>query len=40
MGSWLDSVVAIRDEKGATLAENDDSNETSSPPDQPQERSA
>jgi hypothetical protein len=24
MGSWLDSVLAVRDEKGQTLAENDD----------------
>jgi hypothetical protein len=31
MGSWLDSVVAIRDEKGATLAENDDSSEAVRP---------
>ena len=29
--SWLDSVVAIRDEKGATLAENDDGNEAVRP---------
>ncbi len=34
LGSWLDSVLAIRDEKGAILAENDDSR-TSSPPDRP-----
>jgi hypothetical protein len=27
MGSWLDSVVALRDAKGTTLAENDDANE-------------
>jgi hypothetical protein len=27
MGSWLDSVLAIRDAKGATLGENDDSSE-------------
>ena len=32
LGSWLDSVLAIRDEKGAILAENDDSR-TPSPPD-------
>jgi hypothetical protein len=31
MGSWLDSVIAIRDAKGATLAENDDSNEAVRP---------
>ena len=34
LGSWLDSVLAIRDEKGAILAQNDDSR-TSSPPDRP-----
>ncbi len=33
MGSWLDSVIILRDEKGATLAENDDSN-NAFPPDQ------
>ena len=31
LGSWLDSVVAIRDEKGATLAEDDDSTEAVRP---------
>jgi hypothetical protein len=31
MGSWLDSVVLIRDSKGVTLAENDDSNEAVRP---------
>ncbi len=34
LGSWLDSVLAIRDEKGAILLENDDSR-TSSSPDRP-----
>jgi hypothetical protein len=33
MGSWLDSVITLRDEKGATLAENDDS-ASAFPPDQ------
>jgi hypothetical protein len=31
LGSWLDSVVTIRDASGATLAENDDSNEAIRP---------
>jgi hypothetical protein len=31
MGSWLDSVIAIRDDKGATLVENDDSLEALRP---------
>jgi hypothetical protein len=34
LGSWLDSVLTIRDESGASLAENDDSR-TPSPPDRP-----
>ncbi len=31
MGSWLDSVIVLRDEEEATLAENDDSNEAVRP---------
>ena len=34
IGSWLDSVLTIRDETGAMLAENDDSR-APSPPDRP-----
>jgi len=31
MGSWLDSVVVVRDEKGAVLAENDDTSDAVRP---------
>jgi hypothetical protein len=39
LGSWLDSVLAIRDDKGAILAQNDDSS-TSAPAERPRAVSA